>query len=105
MLLIYYISQLISSYTTTMDSQQIFFINLKEDFKEEESELRGVKGDSEIEDDTGLSELPSEEFGRDSTLLRKFDGVNAKDSSGLKSGPKKILTPLEFVGVSNFCGV
>ena len=29
------ISQLISSYTTTtMDSQQIFFINLKEDFKE-----------------------------------------------------------------------
>ena len=78
---------------------------LNEDFIEVESELRVVKGDSAIEDDTALSELPSEEFCRDSTLLRKFDEVNAKDSSGLKSGPKKILTPFEFVGVSNFWGV
>ena len=79
---------------------------LKEDFKEEESELRGVKGDSEIDDGATLSQLPSEELGRDSTLLRKFEDVKATDSSGLKSGPKKTLTLFDFkVGVSNFCGV
>ena len=70
----------------------------KEDFIDAESELRGVKGDSAIVDGRTLSQLPSEEFCRDSTLLRRLGEVKAMDSSGLKSGPKNTLTGLDFVG-------
>ena len=68
--------------------------------------VEGVKGDPTA-DETVRSELPPDMGIMISPPLLILDEeLNDMDSSGLKSGPKKILwLVLVDVGVSNFCGV
>ena len=70
---------------------------------DETSELRRVNGDS-LAEPLFFSDPPAEEGCIDSTLFPTFDEANTTVSSGLKSGPKKILVPVVDVGVSNLCG-